>query len=93
MARYVHVLVKQTAIAMAQEVYESYAKVSNGFYGKNKSMDVWVNKNWGRFTKQARMVLSSMLGKEETSQDQKDIIYEALLADRSIPKGNVSSIN
>lgn len=85
MARYIHRLVKKVAIGIASEAYENEASINDAFFKANRSLDVWVSKNWKYFIKSARKSLARMLGMKQYDESVKKEIYEALLEDRSLP--------
>ncbi len=80
----VHFLVAETAKAMAAEVYDKCASESDEFYKHNKSQKRWIEKNWGMFIVTARENLAGLLVTSMPEKD-KEQIYDALLADASLP--------
>ena len=85
----VHRLIASTAMEMAGAVYEEMAS-DDTFYRYNKSQKRWMDKNWGRFVDAARTTLAGMLDASHNySQIMKDEIYEALLADATLPNGGL----
>lgn len=81
-----HKLVADTAKGMAAAMYEELAK-NNGWYKMNPSQSVFVEKAYGSLIEQARQILASMLSSKTVEEQQKEIIFEALLLDKSLQQG------
>jgi hypothetical protein len=81
-----HKMVADTAKGMAAAVYEELAK-NNAWYELNRSQQVFVEKTYGSLIEQARQVLAQMLSSKTVEEQQKEIIFEALLLDKSLQQG------
>src|ERR1700742_3272273 len=89
MVNYAHNLVAKVAQEIAGEFYEIAAS-DNGFYRFYPNRDFFIAREYGRFLESARIALTKMLSKKTTTdfeEDQKALIYEALLMDRALPAG------
>jgi hypothetical protein len=80
-----HELVAKTAKDMAHEVYENLAK-DNRFYEMYPLRSNWVEQAYPRFIEYARKALAELLGKPGFPEDQKEVIYQALILDSSLPR-------
>ncbi len=90
-----HKLMKETAIAMAHEVYDALMQ-KNDWYALHKSRHpnlnraglerIWVAKHWGQFVEGARATLTQSL-LVITDEGLKEQIYEALLLDNTLVAG------
>lgn len=92
MSKLIHSQIADTAKALAAEAYEELAKV-NEWYQHNKSVDIYVRRNWQHYIPFAREALIAILSKdysfeiamgvhtEETVQRMKDQVAEALIID------------
>lgn len=91
-----HRLVAETAIEMAQELFEEYARVNEVYAAmraKGKSEKalrrIFVKRVAPKFLEEARKALSNMLIQEHVSQMAKDEIYEALILDNELRANRV----
>lgn len=81
---YAHHMVMAVALGIADALYEECAK-NNEWYKHNKSRRNFVKKTAPEFFAQAREILVDMLATNITESEKQDI-YDALLADASIPR-------
>lgn len=86
-SKYAHKLVAETAAGLAGAIYDECAQI-NEWYHLNPSRDNFVRTVAPDLIRQARDVLAEMLGRSDVPQPEKDIIYEALLRDAALPRGN-----
>jgi hypothetical protein len=86
----VHTLVANTAKELAAADYERFAR-SNEFYRKYGSQNAWVAKAWRYYTKAARATLTILMTRSK-DQGLKDSIYDALILDNSLNKGNLNKV-
>ncbi len=84
-----HKLVAKTAKEMAAEFYDTAAR-NNKFYKQWPHERIFVVHNWRYFVKLARACLTHLLTKPEYTEEQKELIFEALIMDRSLPQGGAS---
>jgi hypothetical protein len=78
----VHVMVRQTAISMAQELYELAAK-DNAFYKRYPTRGAFLRLAWPQLIPQARATLATMLAKP-LDENLKSQIHQALILDNSV---------
>lgn len=85
-----HKMIADVACGIAEEVYEDMAS-DNNFYKVWPKRNVFVKKNWSKFIMQARKALSMMLTSDEYPETTKEMIFDALVKDKSLenPVGNV----
>jgi hypothetical protein len=81
-----HKMVAHIAEEMAQTVYEECAS-NNVWYAANPDRRKFVKFAAPTMIVHARQVLGEMLGRDDVSDREKEEIFEALLADRAIPRG------
>jgi len=81
-----HKMVAETARGMAAAVYEELAK-KNEWYALNPSQTIFVETTYGSLIDQARQVLANMLESKTVTPEQKELIFEALVLDRSLKGG------
>lgn len=81
-----HKMVAETARGMAEAVYEELAK-KNEWYALNPSRTVFVEATYGSLIEQARQVLAGMLESKTVTPEQKELIFEALVLDKSLKGG------
>ena len=86
---YAHKMVAHIAQEMAQAVYEDCAK-DNFWYFLNKDRDAFVKKLAPTLINEARATLTDMLTRKDVPESQKELIFDALKADREIPRGGVA---
>lgn len=79
---YCHKLIRQTARAMAKEVYEVNAS-DNEFYLKYPDRKRYVAASWGLFIEDAREALAKLLT-TGLPESMKDEIAEALVLDNTM---------
>lgn len=84
-----HKMVAHLAEEMAQAVYEECAK-NNVWFKANPNRGTFVKFAAPTFISQARATLAEMLGNPHVPESEKEIIFDALQADRSIPRGGTS---
>ena len=84
MTQVVHQRIRETAIAFAATVYDGAAR-NNEWYKLNKDFGVWLNNNWAKFIPHARQILAEMLQMSDILDLEKELIFDALLHDRSLP--------
>lgn len=89
-----HRLVAQTAVEMAQEIYEELCSGSNAIYKVHGDRDDFIRQCAPTLRAAARAVLAEMLTKpeHEVSQWEKDKIYEALVMDAELPTTGTSVV-
>lgn len=88
----VHRLVAKTAIEMAEEMFEVYARENNiykrlragGQVSEKHARNVFVARVAPKMYEDARQALASMLGRDDVTQYVKDEIYEALCLDNDL---------
>jgi len=83
-----HKLIAETAKEMAGAFYEEAAGESDDFYRYYPKQREFINREWKRFIEAARIQLSKMLGMPHVPEQQKEIIFEALIKHASLP-GNI----
>lgn len=86
---YAHKMVAHLAQDMAQAIYEECAK-DNFWYFLNKDRKAFVAKLAPTLLDEARAQLTDMLTRKDIPEDQKELICDALKADREIPRGGVA---
>lgn len=86
MTIYAHKLIAETAREMAKAVYEECAS-NNAWYAANPSRRNFVRHAAPTLIQQARETLTDMLQQPDVSEAQKAEIMDALVQDRSIPRG------
>lgn len=86
MSGFTHIIIKETAIKLAQEFYEMAAH-DNTFYHFYPEMEDFVQKRWNMFLKIARQSLSACLASPTLPDSLKEPILDALLEERFLPKG------
>jgi hypothetical protein len=86
-----HKMVAHLAVEMAQSVYEEYAK-DNVWYRANPNRRNFVKLAAPTMIVHARATLAEMLGRDDVAEKDKIEIYEALIADRAIPRGGSSVV-
>ena len=82
--RLVHKLVKKTAQELAGAFYENAAH-SNGFFRAWPSQKQFILSEWPKFVETTKKVFAQMLGGNTISEAEKAEIYEAMLADSTLP--------
>jgi hypothetical protein len=86
---YAHQMVAHVAEEMAQATYETFAK-DNFWYAMNPDRAAFVKQAAPRLLNAARGVLTDMLTRNDVPESQKELIFDALKADREIPRGGVA---
>lgn len=86
-----HKLIANLCVEMANEIFEEIAP-NNKIYGilKLAGRDHFIEHVAPTLKPAAIGILGSMLGDPKTSDKEKEIIYEALVLDKSLPKGGDS---
>lgn len=84
-----HWLIAELCSGVANEMYEILAS-DNRFYEQNQDRKRFVEHCAPMCKDISRALLTRMLDEPETSQMEKDQIYEALILDASLPKTGVS---
>lgn len=82
---YTHKLIAQTAKEIAHAAYENMAS-DNNFYKLHPNARNYVRRFWGAFVGDAREILAGMLARDDVHQSQKDIIHDALMEERTLPR-------
>lgn len=85
-----HKLIADTAVAMAQDVYETMCSGSNAIYKVHGDRDDFIRQCAPTLVKAAKVALSQMLGDITVTEWEKEQIYEALMLDNCLPKGGTS---
>lgn len=85
-----HRLIAETAVGMAQTVYEELCSGSNAIYKVHGDRTDFIKQCAPTLHKAAKVVLAQMLGDPRTPQSEKDQIYDALMMDRLLPTGGTS---
>lgn len=86
---YAHQMVAHLAEELAQCLYEEAAK-DNDWYQANPDRSLFV-KVWApKMIPEARSQLTNMLSRNDVPDDHKELIFDALKADREIPRGGVA---
>lgn len=80
-----HKLIRQTALEMANELYELAAK-DNQFYKQYRDRTHFLSLAWPQLIPQARATLAEMLGRT-MDEGLKTTITEALILDYSLRSG------
>ena len=88
-----HHLVASTAIEMAETIYEELCLSSNALYKGLYNRKDFIQICAPTLRQAARIVLAKLLNDPNTSTMQKDIIYDALCMDASLPKTGTSIIH
>lgn len=91
MSVYAHKLVAHVATEMANAVYEECAK-DNLWYALNKDRAAFVNEVAPTLVQHARSTLTDML-QTNIPDEQKQEIMDALVQDRTIPRGPNVTVN
>jgi hypothetical protein len=81
-----HKIVGDLAVKMAQTVYEERAK-DNTFYAQFPNRNAFVRQFAPMFISDARAVLTDMLQQESISDAEREDIFNALILDRTLPRG------
>lgn len=89
----VHELVAATARVLSEKAYEKIASQSNNFYKAWPNIKDFVDINWPDMIAPARKALAHKLGLNSTDESEKELIYEALLLDRSLPKSQTRNLD
>ena len=88
---YCHSLIKKTAMEMAGEVYEHWAK-NDEFYKVWPKEREFIALKWGLFCEAARATLAGMLALP-IDEGQKALIHEALILDNPLRTNRLSHVN
>ena len=83
-ARMVHKLIRKTAKEFAGCYYE-FAAHDNQFYGHFPNINKFIRLEWPKFVRAAKENLTKCLTSPNLSDAEKHEIYEALLADATLP--------
>ena len=86
-----HRMVARLCEEMAQEVYEELAK-KNLFYAMWPRRADFIRHCAPTLREQARRTLAELIAHKDTSEADKERIYEALLLDKTIPQTGVWSV-
>jgi len=84
-ARMVHFLIRKTAKELAGAFYEYQAVKSEQFYRLHANVNDFVDDNWQNFVLISKQVLTQCLTSGNLTESEKLDIYEALLADATLP--------
>lgn len=85
----VHKRIADVAYGLALMSYDKCASKSNEFFKIHPDAEKFAKVYQIKFVPLARQALAALLNDPSLDEKQKDEIMEALLADRTIPKGNV----
>lgn len=85
-----HHLIGKLCVEMAQEVVEEMYSRNNAVYKTNKDRADLVKQIAPTLKAEAKQILAGMLGDIQTSEWEKERIYEALVMDNALPKGGTS---
>jgi hypothetical protein len=86
---YAHAMVAHLAEELAQALYEEAAK-DNDWFQANPDRNIFV-KVWApKMIPEARSQLTDMLSRNDVPEDHKELIFDALKADREIPRSGVA---
>jgi len=88
-----HYLIAATAVEMAETIYEELCMSSNTLYKGLYDHDDFIRVCAPTLKKAARIILAKLLNDPTTSQMQKDVIYDALCLDASLPKTGTSIVH
>jgi hypothetical protein len=86
---YAHKMVAHLAQEMAHALYEEAAK-DNEWFREHPDPRPFVAIWAPRVLDEARAQLTDMLTRHDLPDDQKELIFDALKADREIPRGGVA---
>lgn len=81
-----HFLIKKTAMELAGQHYEKSAH-DNVFYHYYPTEKFFMAKEWHQFITMAKSILVAMLGRKDVCEAMKEEIFDALMKDKSLPKG------
>lgn len=84
-----HKLVAKVAKECCSADYDRLAR-DNRFFKHWPSERCFVGHNWRFYIKTARACLTKLLANPNFPEDKKEEIFEALMLDRSIPRGGSS---
>jgi hypothetical protein len=87
----VHKLIRETAVGIANEAYESMAH-DNAFFAEWPNRRVFVRKNWMMFVDNARDALLTILS-GDYPEAMKQPAYEALTIDGSFRRTESSAVH
>jgi uncharacterized protein YbcI len=87
-----HNLIADLCVGMAQEVVEELYSRHNEVYSINKNRIDLVRQIAPTLKAEAKKILGTMLGDPNTSDSEKERIYEALILDNQLPHGGTSVI-
>lgn len=88
-----HKIVENIAREMAGIFHDAGCSKSNEFYHYFRNQKLFIEDNWREFVGAARGSLTDMLTKPSYPEDQKEIILDALLLDRTLPKSQSRGIH
>ncbi len=86
-----HALIAKVAKGIAGKMYDKFAG-NDEFYKMFPSESKYIEKEYGRYVKEARATLAKMLTLSTVIDTDKEEIMDALLLDRSLPVGRISGI-
>jgi len=86
-----HELVSEVCVSIANEMYEEYAR-HNEWYAANPSRQRYVQETAPGCIKLAIALLGHLLSDPDTSETEKQKIYEALILNNELPRGGVSYV-
>ncbi len=87
-----HELVMKIAKEMAGVHHETVCGLVPDFYKAFPKQDAYVDGHWNEFVGQARGVLADML-KGDAFEAQHELIYDALMLDRTLPGSQSRGVN
>lgn len=85
-----HKAVAHVAEEMAAEMYEELCSKHDAFYKANPNRDHFVKTMAPELRNSARILMTEMLKRNDVSDVEKDMIWEALVNDKSLKKGGTS---
>jgi hypothetical protein len=89
-SKMVHKRIATLAYQIALLSYDRCARKSNAFFKVHPNPEKFAKRYQLKFVQLARQALAALLNDPSLTVEQKDEIMEALLADRSIPLGDVT---
>lgn len=88
-----HQLVADTAVGLAQELYEELCSRHNGVYARYRDRAHFVREVAPQLRQEARQALALLLGDPKTPESEKSRIHEALVQDNLLPRDGKSVVH
>jgi hypothetical protein len=82
-----HRLIAETAVTMAQELYEEVCSGDNAMYRTYKNRSEFVKRIAPALKQHAKVVLAKLLTSPSVTEAEKQSIYDALIMDNELPDG------